>query len=161
MDLSFHLAVYLECSQCQGSWSVTTWWAMVVVECVLAHMCTTDGVNCSISNKENDKVWVSVSVCLFSKMLDPSCSIGTCKPTPLRPPTRRKINLAKTFPAPPGPSRSPLTHVEAGRARFDPLPPLTAATDPHALNHNPWPWQRAMVLKTSFPACDCDGLAIA
>lgn len=41
--------------------------------CVLAHKCTTDGVNYSMCNKENDKVCVSVTLCLFSKLFEPSC----------------------------------------------------------------------------------------
>lgn len=40
---------------------------------------------------------LSGSVCLFSKMFDPSCSIETCKPAPLHPPTSRKINLEKPW----------------------------------------------------------------
>lgn len=42
---------------------------------VFLHMCTTDGLNYSVRSEENDKVCVSATVCLFSKMFDPSCSI--------------------------------------------------------------------------------------
>ncbi len=69
------------------------WVCVCVCVCFPTHTCTTDGVNYSMCNKGNDKVCVSVSVCLFSKMFDPSCSIETHKPVYLHPPTHRKINL--------------------------------------------------------------------
>lgn len=99
-------------------------------------MCTSDGGNYSPTDKESDKVRrvrVYFLNCLIHQVevkpgnRHPSALHHTQKQTLARCETLSALVRAFTFAA--------LTHVEANQVQFETLPPLTAATDPHALNH--------------------------